>query len=253
MYAHVYIYTRGVSHSNPALLSLLLISQKSEATMKTSYSDTTSPASHSPAKASSLSPSPAKKPSVLPSKPKETFSKTAKELPWKQPQPPIKSDKIHPFGTPQGKKKEAKKAKAKGTTTKFPITIIPLWFAKKQLAKLTKTATVNNRGCFIPSRKPREDGYVRFTVTQDQRKKLGIPGVGELSYYIHQLAFYCKHGTVPTRNETHISHLCDDPRCFNAEDLVEEDPAYNNSRKNCRACCPWCGKNPCPHIPQCKP
>jgi hypothetical protein len=112
-------------------------------------------------------------------------------------------------------------------------------YARAQFKKLRAKATVNGRKCVIPKRQPRVDGYVRWTIppgavaeafsdlAADERPQ------GEQSFYTHQLAYYAEHGTIPKRNEMHLSHLCGDARCMNPDHLVVETPEENNSRKNC--------------------
>ena len=148
-----------------------------------------------------------------------------------------------------------KNTPSKLTMTEVPITMVPLSFAKKQFDKIRLEARVNARGCYIPKRAPRPDGYVRWTITKKQRKDLGLPGKGELSYYVHQLAWYCKNRTIPERHKKHLSHRCSDERCFNVEfpHVIEEDPDDNMARKNCVVICPKCQELICPHTPACIP
>ena len=137
--------------------------------------------------------------------------------------------------------------------TEFPITVVPRGFSRRQYSKLCARATQNSRGCIIPKRAPNKDGYVRWTVTKGQRARFSIPGQGELNYYVHQLAWYCKTGTIPERNVEHLSHLCSDSRCMNADHLTVESPQANNSRKNCIVQCPCCKFILCKHEPRCIP
>ena len=136
------------------------------------------------------------------------------------------------------------------STMSIPITDIPKSFADEKYKKVLSTAHEEG-SCIIPRRKPRKDGYVRWTVTSQQRQKLGLPGKGELSYYTHQLTFYSVHGYVPEKDAMHISHLCHNPSCMNVLHLVEETPEENMARKNCFIQCPHCFCNLCPHEPRC--
>jgi hypothetical protein len=134
-------------------------------------------------------------------------------------------------------------------------------YAKKQLKKLVGKATINLRGCIIPKRLPRKDGYVRWTISPaavaEAFEGAETMPSGEQSFYVHQLAYYAENGTVPTRNQEHLSHLCNDSRCMNTSHLIVETPKQNNSRKNCRVTveCEHCCKktNVCEHTPKCIP
>jgi hypothetical protein len=139
------------------------------------------------------------------------------------------------------------------------VDVLPLTFARQQFDRLKlKCSTLPSTKCLIPKRKPREDGYVRFTVTKDQAIQLGL-GSGEKSYYLHCLAFYCTHGYVPNGVGRHTSHRCHNPCCCNVDHLVDETAEENNSRKNCLVWykCPHecCINKPstsmCSHTPPC--
>jgi hypothetical protein len=141
------------------------------------------------------------------------------------------------------------------------ITLVNRDYAKAQYRKVKAKGHRNRRGCVIPKRLPRDDGYVRWTIAkkavETAFKGASPMPTGEQSFYVHQLAYYAKYGTIPTRNHEHLSHLCDDSRCMNPKHLVVESPKVNNSRKNCRVTvtCQHCGESTdaCAHNPKCIP
>jgi hypothetical protein len=132
-------------------------------------------------------------------------------------------------------------------------------FAEELLASYKKKMTINSRGCWIPTKKPRPDGYVRFSVTKGNAKTaFGIDEPEkETTYYLHHLSFLVENDwNLPERHVDHVSHLCSDPRCFNPEHLLIESPKQNNSRKNCGQifkCKCGCKVVACRHEPQCIP
>lgn len=136
------------------------------------------------------------------------------------------------------------------------ITEIELSYAKEAYEKYLKSKSVNSKGCFIPRKKPRSDGYVRFSVPKGHSVRAFGYVCGERTFYIHQLAWYSNGYQVPDdSNRMQLSHLCSDPRCFNVKHLVLETPKENNSRKNCTgvAECPNCSHafTVCKHRPKC--
>jgi len=136
------------------------------------------------------------------------------------------------------------------------VTKINAAFAASILERFLRGKEINHKGCFIPNKQPRPDGYVRFSVTKgNSRKAFGVEK-GEQTYYLHQLAWYVAGNEVPNDSSVvHLSHLCLDPRCFNVEHIVLESPKKNNSRKNCGKIhtCPNCEHtfSDCAHEPKC--
>jgi hypothetical protein len=132
-------------------------------------------------------------------------------------------------------------------------------FAIRSYQGFLSRMTVNDKGCYIPRKKPRSDGYVRFSVTAGSTRSAFGESRGERTFYVHHLAWYASGHRVPSSSAwAHLSHLCGDSRCFNVEHLVVEEPKANNSRKNCsvaiRCPCPcqhvfWT----CQHEPRCIP
>ena len=137
------------------------------------------------------------------------------------------------------------------------IAEVKLDYAERALKKFHNTKSVNSQGCYIPRKKPRKDGYVRFSITKGSSvNALGYP-TGETTFYIHHLSWYVAGRSVPEDSTcAQISHLCHNSTCFNVEHLVLEDPKTNNSRKGCLGTikCDCCGHNIklCKHIPPCK-
>ena len=122
----------------------------------------------------------------------------------------------------------------------------------------------NGKGCHIPDKVPRKDGYVRIAVTkgsfnaaydEENRPKVAK----EETFYLHQLAWYAAGNRMPSPVTEHLSHLCGDSRCFNVAHLPVESPRANNQRKNCAVAvrCPNddCGQViwMCTHEPRCIP
>lgn len=71
-------------------------------------------------------------------------------------------------------------------------------FAKKSIDYFLIKKTINERGCFIPQKKPRRDGYVRYSVTKgSSMKAFGHEKLGEKDYYLHNLAWYVANRKVP--------------------------------------------------------
>ena len=119
----------------------------------------------------------------------------------------------------------------------------------------------NGKGCFIPIKLPRVDGYVRITVTQGDFDRAFVenytPIGKEETFYLHHVAWYAFGNDVPRPVAEHLSHLCGDPRCFNPCHLVIESPKMNNQRKGCKVAvrCTHCGHviKLCDHMPGCIP
>lgn len=137
------------------------------------------------------------------------------------------------------------------------ITEMNLPYAKDLLQKYLKKKTINNKGCFIPHKVPRKEGYVRISVTPGNTEKaFGGYYTTEKYFYLHQLAWHAAGKDVPLDSAVmHLSHLCSTPNCFNVDHIVLETPLVNNSRKNCGVDhdCPKCGHvfSGCKHEPKC--
>lgn len=108
-------------------------------------------------------------------------------------------------------------------------------FAHKSFMRFKEKCIVNDRGCWIPNKVPRKDGYVRYSITKGSAKQAFGPNAPEkeVTLYVHHLAWYATDHRMPTPREEHLSHLCSDSRCFNPDHLRVETPEVNNSRKNC--------------------
>jgi len=138
------------------------------------------------------------------------------------------------------------------------LTDVDMAYAKQTHERFRKRSTTNDRGCYIPLKKPRNDGYVRFSITRGSTLTALGKLTGEKTFYVHQLAWYACNRAMPKGTREQLSHLCSDSRCFNIEHLVIEDAISNNSRKNCQvmATCP-CSCNHtflvCKHDPSCIP
>jgi hypothetical protein len=131
------------------------------------------------------------------------------------------------------------------------ITNVNMAYATKMHRKYLAKKTVNAKGCFIPDKVARSDGYVRCAIAKGNSKEaLGIKK-GETTYYLHHLAWYVLEKQMPVPVIQHLSHLCGDGRCFNTDHLSIESPEVNNSRKNCKLHCPHCGNILCKHDPNC--
>jgi len=140
------------------------------------------------------------------------------------------------------------------------ITSVNMRFAKESYERFLKGARKNERGCLIPNKIPREDGYVRYSITKGSAVQAFGPGaeLKERTFYVHHLAWYVAQKPMPVPRIEHLSHLCSDPRCFNVDHLVVEIPKENNDRKGCGfiVTCPCpCGHvfNACQHEPKCIP
>jgi hypothetical protein len=136
------------------------------------------------------------------------------------------------------------------------ITEINIQFAKASFSRYVEKKEINLKGCFIPLKKPRADGYVRFSVTRGSTKNAFGYECGERTFYLHQLAWYASDYQVPLdSNLMQLSHLCLDSRCFNVKHMVLESPKDNNARKNCGQIsqCPKCEHmfRACEHTPKC--
>ena len=114
------------------------------------------------------------------------------------------------------------------------ITVLQKEYAKQRLTAYTSKATQTSRGCLIPDKVQRSDGYVRFSVPKMAIAKAYIDPdqvTGERTFYLHQLAWFASDKKMPVPVIEHLSHLCNDARCFNVAHLHVETPQDNNKRK----------------------
>ena len=101
------------------------------------------------------------------------------------------------------------------------ITRLKRKYAQSLIETYSAKCTDSPFGCMIPDKTPRKDYYVRIAITKGKLADafgLNAPN-GEQTYYLHQVAWYAFHGTVPERNSVHISHLCHNNRCFRSSVL----------------------------------
>ena len=123
---------------------------------------------------------------------------------------------------------------------------VQLSYAKKAYNNylLKKSKSDNGKDCHISLKRPRSDGYVRWSITKGSTSKAFQQSQGERTFYLHHLAWYATEHQMPTPIKEHLSHRCNDSRCFNPNHLVVETPKENNSRKNCavNVFCPCCSK-----------
>ncbi len=112
-------------------------------------------------------------------------------------------------------------------------------------------AQMNSTGCFLATKKPNKGrkGWVKCKVEPLSKKE----------YYVHQLAFRLRYPNSKSFEPgKQISHLCHNPRCFNADHLITESAKSNRDRNLCNGwkwiTCPFDEThsfNPCTHRPQC--
>lgn len=103
--------------------------------------------------------------------------------------------------------------------------------------------TVANGFCRLSLLAPsKENGYVQLS-------KWGANKFAVLQ----EVLLWSKGQTAPYGS--HVSHLCDKPKCTLREHVVVESPEVNNSRKNCGMVidCAHCSKKylACRHDPKC--
>lgn len=136
---------------------------------------------------------------------------------------------------------------------------VDMAFAKRSyLTFVKKKLESNDKNCYISSKVPRSDGYIRFSITKGSTKQAFGYVCGERSFYLHHLAWYATGHIMPTPVSQHLSHLCGDSRCYNPDHLVVESPQENNQRKGCLVAvqCPCPCQNSfwlCGHTPKCIP
>lgn len=121
--------------------------------------------------------------------------------------------------------------------------------------------TRDPRGCWKSTNSLNPEGYCsirKFTNAQQQQRQAGnFQGpAGGTSIYLHRVAYTAHHGQNPPPG-LQVSHLCDEPSCFNVQHLVVETGLRNRERKFCRGVisCPHHGYPAvvdfCTHTPKC--
>lgn len=73
--------------------------------------------------------------------------------------------------------------------------------------------------------------YREEQVFKKNRDLLAAGRGAQTAFLIHIVAYVAETGQDPP--SMHISHLCDNRRCFNPYHLVAETPQLNNPRKGC--------------------
>lgn len=107
-------------------------------------------------------------------------------------------------------------------------------------------------GCWLFQGSTNTDGYGQvWTKKNSDLRRRGRSS--QTAFLIHRVAFLAATGQDATG---HVSHLCDRPKCFNPDHLVDETAQQNNSRKGCPgpiACSVHhhVVVDLCPHQPRC--
>ncbi|KAK1457671.1 hypothetical protein CMEL01_15654 [Colletotrichum melonis] len=110
--------------------------------------------------------------------------------------------------------------------------------AKSLIAKRrAKRCEVDTKlGCHVPIGCRTRDGYAQVSFPEiwtksNAKAKKGLTGrKASRAYLLHIVAYAQLHKRNPN---DHVSHLCDNPACFNPTHLVDETASNNNSRKGC--------------------
>lgn len=125
--------------------------------------------------------------------------------------------------------------------------------AQAIVAEKARTACARNAlGCMEFTGSLNTSGYGQVYTKKNSNMHLTGRGV-QTAFLLHTVAYLAKNGTAPM---AHCSHLCDNPKCFNDEHLVDESAIHNNARKGCWGdiLCPTHG-HPivqfCSHSPKC--
>jgi len=124
---------------------------------------------------------------------------------------------------------------------------------KKGFPPFFNAATTNDFGCILAQKatnKSNGKGYVKCKVAGSRKE-----------FYAHHIALVVANRDNELSQVRHlnyeISHLCHNPRCFNASHLVAESKAVNLSRLSCYYQslieCPACKHefSLCNHEPRC--
>ncbi|KAK7394070.1 hypothetical protein QQX98_013150 [Neonectria punicea] len=85
-------------------------------------------------------------------------------------------------------------------------------------------------GCWLSKSSANRDGYCQITTLKSSQP--GRRGQRPVAFLLHKVSFVAHNNRNPAAG-AHVSHLCDNRRCFNPEHLVDESPQLNNGRKNC--------------------
>lgn len=115
-----------------------------------------------------------------------------------------------------------------------------------------RTCHTSHLGCweFVGSRN--SDGYGQVWTKKNSNMEMEGRGA-QSAFLLHIVAYLAANGDAGGQ---HVSHLCDNPSCFNPAHLIAESPAANNARKGCWGgiLCPDHG-HPivtfCSHTPKC--
>ena len=117
---------------------------------------------------------------------------------------------------------------------------------------LSSTFQPDDTGCWIFMGSTNNDGYGQvYTKKNSDLHRTGRQA--QTAFLLHRVAYLAATGHDATG---HVSHLCDRPKCFNPDHLVDETAVQNNSRKGCPgpiACSVHhhIVVDLCPHQPRC--
>lgn len=127
--------------------------------------------------------------------------------------------------------------------------------AREIIESKRRAARVDNfTGCWLYQGSTNNDGYGQ--VWAKANHNLHLTGrSAQSAFLIHIVSFVAQHGRDVTPGR-HVSHRCDNRRCFNPEHLMDESAQVNNSRKGCAGpiACSVHGHiiiDLCSHIPRC--
>ena len=88
----------------------------------------------------------------------------------------------------------------------------------------------NLLGCMTTTASTNTDGYSQVWFKPKSLEK-DSGRSSQKAFLLHIIAFIAFNEVYDPG--MHVSHLCDNRRCFNPKHLVQESPQVNNSRKNC--------------------
>jgi hypothetical protein len=106
--------------------------------------------------------------------------------------------------------------------------------------------------CWLFTGSTNNNGYGQiFTKKNSELERTGRDA--QTAFLLHRVAYLAANGI---DCQHHGSHLCDMPKCFNPDHIVDETPQVNNSRKGCVGSI-YCSVHGhlivdlCPHFPKC--